>query len=40
MKSYAALWPGITSFENLYEAFRRAPKASGLNAGRRNLSGR
>ena len=26
MKSYAALWPRIASFENLYEAFRRARK--------------
>ena len=26
MKSHASLWPTITSFENLYEAFRRARK--------------
>lgn len=24
MKSYPALWPRVTSFENLWEAFRRA----------------
>ncbi|MBI2371093.1 MAG: Retron-type reverse transcriptase, partial [Deltaproteobacteria bacterium] len=26
MKSHTNLWPRITSFENLYEAFRRARK--------------
>ena len=26
MKSYGNLWPRVTSFENLFDAFRRARK--------------
>ncbi|MBI3824417.1 MAG: RNA-dependent DNA polymerase [Candidatus Rokubacteria bacterium] len=32
MKSHANLWPRITSFENLYEAFRRARKGKRCRA--------
>jgi retron-type reverse transcriptase len=32
VKSYASLWPRVTSFENLYEAFRRARRGKRTRA--------
>lgn len=33
MKSHANLWPRVTSFENLYRAFRRARRGKRLREG-------